>query len=172
VTDGLGRAAHTPTSPTSWDDVGLVELEGEVIRKFVPSFEWTTFDGPSRRHRPRKPLAKCRVALIGTAGAHLPRQAPIGPNGDIRIIPMDEPALVLSHPGYDTDRAAADPEVVFPRAVLSSLSDIGAVDSTASTALSTMGFCPDGQRLLNHTVPQVVDWLRHEQADLALLVPA
>lgn len=96
----------------------------------------------------------------------------MSPRGELRFLPSDTNELELSHPGYDTERATQDPDVVFPLATMRRLAADRVIGSLAPSAVSTMGFIPRGERIVNDLVPEVVDYLRNEQVDLALLVPA
>ncbi len=56
---------------------GFAGVEYDHVREHVYSpFDWTTFAEPSDRQLPAKPLDRARVALVATAGAHLPEQPP------------------------------------------------------------------------------------------------
>lgn len=168
------RAGDEPGEPSFEDDsVGFDLIERAHIREeLVPDFEWLGFAHPSPLNRLRVPLAKARVGLVSTAGAHLPDQRRMGAGGGLRMIPVDAPEIVLSHEGYDIERAAKDPEVVFPVRTLRALADAGLIGSLAPTAVSTMGYIPRGRRVLERLVPATIDRLRSEEVDLALLVPA
>lgn len=96
----------------------------------------------------------------------------MSPRGEVRFVPVDAPEIQLTHPGYDTARASGDPEVVFPRNTLRSLASEGLIGEEARSTISTMGFIPRGQRILEELVPEVVQRLRDEDVHLALLVPA
>src|SRR5713226_1601829 len=131
---------HQPTGPVGGispfedDSVGYDEVERAYIRReFEPDFEWVRFARPSRRNPLRVPLDQARVGLVSTAGAHLPDQRPAGAGGGIRLIPVGAPAVMLTHEGYDTRRASADPEVVFPVRALQRLAAKGFVGSVAPT---------------------------------------
>lgn len=155
------------------DSIGFAERERTHVRKrFVPDFEWVTFETPSRRNLLSLPLKEARIALIGTAGAHGHAQDPMSPRGELRILPTDSRELVLTHPGYDTQRAGEDPEVVFPLQALKLLEEEGSIGSASPTAISTMGFIPVGRRVIEKLVPEVVTELTKQDVDLALFVPA
>lgn len=155
------------------DSIGFAERERAYIReRFVPDFEWVTFETPSDRNLLPLPLNEGRIALIGTAGAHRAGEPPMSPTGELRFLPLDTEDLVLTHPGYDTQRASENPEVVFPLQTLQMLAAEGFIGSVAANAISTMGFIPDGRRVIEELVPAVVTELKKEGADLALLVPA
>ncbi len=155
------------------DSAGFDLTERAYIRReLVPDFEWVDFPRPSPRNRLPVPLREARVALVSTAGVHLPDQRPMGAGGQVRMVPVDAPEIVLSHEGYDIERAREDPEVVFPVRALRALAGAGFIGSLAPTAVSTMGYVPRGHRVLERIVPPTIDRLRSEEVHLALLVPA
>lgn len=153
------------------DSLGFAALEREHVRRFVPEFDWLRIPEPSPRVHPRSPLPTARIGLVSTAGAHLPGERPIRPDAEVRLLPA-EADVVLHHPGYDTERASGDLDVVYPAPLLRRLADDGVIGSLAPTVISMMGFIPDGRAVLERAVPVAVDRLRNEQVDLTLLVPA
>jgi hypothetical protein len=154
------------------DSVGFDEIERQVVRRHFPDFDWVGFDAPSPRRMLPVPLGRARVGLVATAGAHLPGEDAFGLDGEVRFLPADAEAIELSHPGYDTRRAAADPDVVVPVRSLRRLAQAGVIGSIASTMISTMGLVPRGEDVLERSVPVAHDRLREEEVDLVLLVPA
>jgi hypothetical protein len=154
------------------DSVGFDVIERAYVRKnLVPDFEWVDFDRPSPRNRLGVALADAGIGLVSTAGAHLPEQRRMGAGGDVRMIPV-EAGILLSHGGYQTDRASRDPEVVFPVRTLERLVRAGFIGSLAPSAISNMGYIPLGERVFERVVPPTIERLRSEEVDLALLVPA
>ncbi len=156
---------------------GFARVEYEYVRERVyPRFEWTTFEQPSPRHRLERPLTEARVALVATAGAHLSGQPPfeLGKSGDAsyREIPAGSGGLRFSHAGYDTRRADADPDVVFPLSLLRRMAAEGELGELAPRAFSFMGYIPDSQPLLETTGPDVAGKLLADAVDLVLLVPS
>lgn len=167
------EASIARTLPEFDDDSrGFAAIERDFVRKLVPEFEWLRFPKPSPRNQLPVSLRDARVALIGTAGAHLPEQPAMSPRGQVRFLPSDSTAIRFTHPGFDTERAARDPEVVFPLQSLQRLVETGFIGALAPTAMSTMGFIPRGERILENLVPEAVTRLRDEDVHLALLVPA
>jgi hypothetical protein len=155
------------------DSVGFAVIERAYLRKnLVPDFDWVDFDRPSPRHRLGVALADARIGLVSTAGAHLHEQRRMGAGGDVRMIPVEARRIVLSHAGYETDRASRDPEVVFPVRTLERLVRAGFIGSLAPSAISSMGYIPLGERVFERVVPPTIERLRSEEVDLALLVPA
>ncbi|MBI5344813.1 MAG: hypothetical protein HZB83_05680 [Deltaproteobacteria bacterium] len=155
-------------------------VERDFLRKYLPDFDWTGFDAPTEHVPLKKPVEECRVALVATSGAYIKgKQEPFAVKnllGDdsYRIISYETPAgdIALSHPGYDTKRAAHDLDCVFPLAMLNTLKDKGAVGETAPRHFSFMGYIARPERLLNETAPQVTGLLKEDRVDLVILVPS
>jgi D-proline reductase (dithiol) PrdB len=168
----------TETKGCSMSDYrDFAQREYDHVRAtFLPDFDWTSFDTPSPRTLPKRPLAEARVALISTAGAHLPDDPRHdgGSDGDptYREIPADSAKVALHHGGYDTKRARLDTDVVFPLSLLRELADEGLIGEVAPTAYSFMGYIPHTGPLLRETGPEVARALIGDAVDLALLVPA
>jgi hypothetical protein len=156
------------------DDSGdFAEIERRFVREVVgvADFEWVAFDEPSPRNPLAVPFSEATVTLVSTAGAHLPGDRPLGAGGDAALLAADA-EVQLSHVGYDTERAMGDLDVVYPVRTLQRLVDEKFIGALAPTVISTMGFVPDGRRLLERAVPAAIERIHDEQADLALLVPA
>ena len=156
---------------------GFAQIEYEYVRKRVyPPFDWTTFEKPSPRHRLQRPLARARVALAATAGAHLPGQPAfdLGPAGDssYRELPAGAGELRFAHAGYDTRRARADADVVFPLRLLRRLAADGEIGELAPRAFSFMGYIPEPGPLVHQAAPEVAAKLLADAVDLVLLVPS
>jgi D-proline reductase (dithiol) PrdB len=155
------------------DSTQFAEIERRYVRDVVgvPDFEWVEFDQPSPRTPLAVPLSEATVTLVSTAGAHLPGARPLGAGGHAALLAADAD-VELTHVGYDTERAMDDLDVVYPVRTLRRLADEGFIGALAPTAISTMGFVPDGRRLFERAVPAAVERIHDEQAHLALLVPA
>jgi hypothetical protein len=154
------------------DSRGFAEVERAHVRtKYLPDFEWTAFDTPSPRRAPLAPLAQARVGLVDTCGAHLPDQPPVGTSGRAALVPVDAD-VVLTHPGYDTERAMRDPEVVHPAHTMQRLAEQGVIGTVAPQTVSVMGGVLIARRLVDRGLPATVAAMLDMQVDLALLVPA
>ena len=156
---------------------GFAQVEYDYVRERVyGTFDWTTFEQPSPRNRLQRPLERSRVALVATAGAHLPEQPPfdLGPSGDssCRELPADAHDIRFSHVGYDTRRAHEDPDVVFPLSLLRRLAAEGEIGELAPHAFSFMGYIPEPEPLLRQSGPEVARKLLEDAGDLVLLVPS
>lgn len=159
----------------------FLDVEGRHIRaKILPDFTWTTCAEPTEPAPLRKPLGECTVALVVTAGAYLPASQPrfdtrntLG-DDSFRVIPGDiaPDAVALAHPGYDTRRARADLDTVFPFQLLNRLSAEGLIAGVAKRHVSFMGYIPRTTRLVSDHAPAVASMLRDDGIDLALLVPS
>lgn len=156
-------------------DFAQVEYEYVRGRVYEP-FAWTTFEEPSPRRPLERPLSRSRVALVATAGAHLPDQPAfeLGRSGDssYRELPSDARELRFTHVGYDTRRAREDADVVFPLSLLRRLASEGEIGEVAPRAFSFMGYIPETEPLLRQTGPEVAGKLLADAVDLVLLVPS
>jgi D-proline reductase (dithiol) PrdB len=131
--------------------------------------------------RLQKPLAQCSVALVTTAGVHLPSQDGFDmENGDgdasYRPIPMhaEQADLTITHKYYDHRDADADLNVVFPLAHLRDLVQRGVLGSLAKNHYGFMGHIegPQVAILTERSAPEVAAKLRADNVDFALLTPA
>jgi D-proline reductase (dithiol) PrdB len=123
-----------------------------------------------------RPARAGAIALVASAGAHLREHAPFALDRDgdasYREIPAGSEEVELTHLGYDTGRAARDPDVVFPLALLRELASEGLIGELAPRAFSFMGYIPDTAPLLSETGPAVARELVADADDLVLLVPS
>ncbi|MDX1660601.1 MAG: glycine/sarcosine/betaine reductase selenoprotein B family protein [Gemmatimonadota bacterium] len=124
-----------------------------------------------------KRFAESRVAVLTTGGFHLADQEPFDCDaGDpsYRAIPADAPldALEITHTHYDTRDAREDPNILLPVDRLRELVDEGALGSLSPTQYSMMGYVPQTVALVEETAPRIVEGMRSEEVDLALLTPA
>ncbi len=139
------------------------------------SIDWTPGAKLSR------PIAKSKIALISSAGLHLPSQAPFDlskKGGDVsfREVPADVDVqdLCISHrsSAYDRSGVEVDRNLVFPLERLREMmlrSEIGAV---AQRHFSLMGSITAPNKLIRITAPQIAEGLRNDGVEAALFVPA
>jgi len=134
----------------------------------------------STLHRLHKPLNKCRVALITTAGLHLKADKPfnssfLASDCSYRALPcwarlcdMD-----ISHNSGDFDRRGIqeDLNVVYPIDRLVELVQQGRLGSIASMHYSYMGSLPRTGDLRKYTAPEVAQLATQDAVDLAILTP-
>jgi len=123
-----------------------------------------------------KDLTKCRVALISTSGAYIRnQQEPFGRTKNdltFRKIPKDVDIrdLALAHNFAQPD-AEEDINCTFPMERLRELEREGFIGELAPTAYSCMGRIFIRSKLNDEMAPWLIEQLRQEQVDAALLVP-
>ncbi|MDB5809898.1 MAG: hypothetical protein JWN94_2020 [Betaproteobacteria bacterium] len=122
------------------------------------------------------PLARCRIAIVSTAGLHARGERPFGPSAtatDYRIIPGDTPAsdLVMSHQSVNYDRTGfqEDHNVAFPLDRLNELARDGVIGSVADYHYSFMGAAPI--RKLEPKARELAGLLKQDRVDAVLLCP-
>jgi hypothetical protein len=180
-----GEAASMPVGDTSRDQPGLEPVEGfaiierDMVRRGVPTFEWTRYAEPSPRRRLEVPITEATVALIATPGAYQREQPPFdaaAKDGDPshRIISADIASedILFCHPGIDLAPAKADPDCVFPVELLCRMAAEVRIGAVAPHAVALMGYMTLIDVLEQETAPRVVETLIRDEVDLALLVPA
>jgi D-proline reductase (dithiol) PrdB len=123
-----------------------------------------------------KPLARCRLAIVTTAGLHRRGDRLFGPGDQTyRVIPSDTPTseIVQSHTSLGFDRAAImrDLNISFPIDRVRELVERGELGGLAPSCYSFMGALRDAARLESETGPEVGRRLREEGVDAALVTP-
>lgn len=148
-------------------------------RLFVKTYRWRKID-PVPCTRLGKQLGECRVALVSSAGLVAPSDEPFdetvkGGDYSYRLIPADADvrSLVEYHKSdaFDHSGVAADANVAFPLDRLRELAQGGTIGEVAPRHVSLMGSITAPGRLLAKTAPEVVEILRGDGVDVALLVP-
>ena len=143
-------------------------------RLFLKTYRWRRID-PVPCAPLRKPLNESRVAIVTTAGLHLPSQPPFdndvrGGDTSYRVIPNDADVSTLleAHRSETFDHAAvqADPNLAFP---LDRLREMGL--PPAPRHLSFMGSITAPGRLIAESAPEAAQLLVDDAVDVALLVP-
>jgi D-proline reductase (dithiol) PrdB len=128
-----------------------------------------------------KPLARCRVALISSAGLALATDEPFDQQGererpwwgdpDFRRIPRDTRAVTCYHLHINTRYLEEDLNCVLPLHRILELESEGKVGAVAPTHYSFMGYILDPGEILERTTPAIIRGLREEEVDVVLLVP-
>jgi len=124
----------------------------------------------------KRPLSRCRVALVTTAGLHRRGDHPFGPRDPTyRIIASDTAALdiVQSQTSIGFDRAPImrDLNISFPIDRLRELSARGEIGELAPYSYSFLGALREFRRLEAETAPEAARRLRDEGVDVALITP-
>ncbi len=133
-----------------------------------------------------KRLDASRIALLSSAGLYLESSQPSydvereqsNPEwGDPswRTIPATTSAadIAVAHLHINDEDIRSDPEIALPAHSLEQLVDEGVVGSATGEHLSVMGYQDrtlEGWR--RDTAPQLIAWLREQQADGLILAPA
>lgn len=122
-----------------------------------------------------KPLAECRIALIGSGGVYRRGQIAFTTKDDtsIRVIGTDTPTSELrtAHFAYDQTDARVDANCVFPLDRLRELAADGVIGGVTDEAFAFMGGVYSTRRLESETVPLLVERCAAQEPDLVLLVP-
>jgi D-proline reductase (dithiol) PrdB len=148
-------------------------------RLFLRSYPWRRI-APVPWTPLAKPLDRCRLALVSSAGFVLPGQQRFdaerrGGDPSFREIPADVPAsaLVDAHRSQTFDHSAMcrDPNLAFPIDRVRELADRGRIGSVNRRHLSFMGSLTATGRLTRTTAPAAVGPLVEDEVDVALLVP-
>lgn len=145
-----------------------------ATRMFLKTYPWRRID-PVPCAPLRKPLAESRIALVTSAGFHLPDQTPFdcdkrGGDTSYRVIPHDADVATLleAHRSetFDHSGVRADPNLAFP---LDRLREMGL--PLAPRHLSFMGSITAPGRLVAESAPEAAQLLVDDGVDVALLVP-
>lgn len=149
------------------------------LRAVLLAYPWRHIE-PVPVARLRKPLSRCRVALVTTAGL-VPAGArafdPDARGGDtsFRVIPADADLAQIAeqHRSSSFDHAgiAKDRNLALPLDRLRELSAEGIIGELAPRHLSFMGSITAPGRLIRDTAPQAATLLAEDGVDVALLVP-
>lgn len=126
----------------------------------------------------RKPLEKCRVAVLSTGGIYIKdKQPPFNPERDdltFREIPkdVDIKTLAISHNNYDHRDADKDVNCVFPIEGLCYFEIQGYIGEFASIAYTMMGRIFRRTALEQELIPQILQKLVDAMVHVLLLIPA
>lgn len=125
-------------------------------------------------------LGKSRLLFVSSAGGYLGEtQLPFDAGNtlgdyEIRVFPSSTPldALAYAHEHYDHAAVDRDPQVLLPLRHLEGLVNEGAIGALCPSAVSFMGYQPDLARIVDETIPAILQVAQAEQAHAVLLVPA
>ena len=146
------------------------------------SCNWNIYERPRNQipiPGPGVDLASSRLMLITSAGGYAPgTHAPFdasSPLGDytMRVFSPDTPfdRLAFAHEHYDHIAVNADPQVLLPLGHLREMIAEGKIGGLTSV-VSFMGYQPDVSRVLDETIPAILQVAHEENAEAALLVPS
>jgi len=150
-----------------------------TVRLFLKAYSWRRID-PVPWTPLKKPLSRCRMALVSSAGFVLPGQPRFdesyrGGDSSFREIPADADvgSLVESHrsEAFDHTGLGEDPNLAFPLDRLRELTAAGRIGEVNRRHLSCMGSITAPGRLMRDTAPSAARLLVEDGVDAALLVP-
>lgn len=149
-------------------------------RLFVETYPFRTVDWlPGVRLE--KALNQSKLALISSAGIHLPGQPPFdlalrGGDYSFRELPnsLDVSQLKIAQRSSDFDQTGArkDANLVFPLDRFRELVERAEIAELNHRHFSFMGSITAPGRLISESAPQVAEMLRKDRVDAAFLVPA
>ena len=140
-----------------------------------PAYHWVHSDTPPPWAEMTKPLADCRVGLIGSGGIYQTGQVAFHYRDDLsfRIIDTRAPTADLraTHFAYDLTDARRDPNVVFPIDTLRRLAHAGTIGALAERAYAFMGGIYSSRKVRERLAPELADRVIRDAVDVVLLVP-
>lgn len=145
-----------------------------TTRMFLKTYPWRRID-PVPCAPLRKPLPEARIAIVTTAGLHLPDQPPFdhdkrGGDTSYCVIPNDAEvsSLLEAHRSetFDHSGVLSDPNLAFP---LDRLREMHL--NLAPRHLSFMGSITAPGRLMKESAPEAAQLLVDDGVEAALLVP-
>ncbi len=162
---------RSPAPPADY----LVETKELYNSLGYDSYRWAERPGPVALTPIDKPLSDAKVMLIGSGGVYQRGQVAFHTKDDtsIRLISADTPTeeLRTAHFAYDQTDAQSDINCVFPLERLRKLVDDGIIGSLTDTHSAFMGGIYSTRRLLEETLPRLLEQCERQQPDIVLLVP-
>ena len=125
-------------------------------------------------------LKSSRLLLISTAGGYMPGdQDPFDAADDlgdytIRVIPTTTPLdkIAFAHDHYIHESILEDSQTLLPIGHLNELVEEGEIGEVVPFFVSLMGYQPDVSRVVDETIPEILEVARSVGVEAALLVPA
>ncbi len=155
----------------------------DYIKETKDLYDSLGYDSYRWAHRPDappwvpidKPLAECRVTLVGSGGLYRKGQVAFHTKDDtsIRVIATDTPTSELrtAHFAYDQTDARHDANCVFPLDRLREMAADGVIGSLSEQSFAFMGGIYSIRRMETETGPRLVEHCLAEEPDIVLLVP-
>ena len=165
----------------AWVEFAKPLLPQGKAKEAFAEYPWFTTEGEPFG-RLTKPASETRFGLLTTGGYSIDgEQDPVFPaprfddtTPDLRLIPMDvdRGKLVIHHFGYDHRFAKEDHNVNLPLDRLREMEAAGEIGSIAETTHVLMGLVVDVAPMLEKTIPALIEKLRADAVEAALLVPS
>jgi len=158
--------------------VRIADMDLE-LKLFMRDYPWRRLGEIAPAHRV-KDLARCRVALVSSAGLVAPGQEPydskikggdwswrsISGDVDVRSLTEYHRSDSWDHKGIEADR-----NMGMPLDRLRELAAAGVIGEVAPGHISVMGSVTAPGRFIRKTVPEIVEALTADMVDIALMVP-
>ncbi|MGD8967896.1 MAG: glycine/sarcosine/betaine reductase selenoprotein B family protein [Anaerolineae bacterium] len=131
-----------------------------------------------------RPLSDCTVALITSGGIALKTDRPFDREGErqnpwwgdpsYRIIPQtaETEDIRVYHQHIDPSLAEQDLNCLLPIDRLAELVEMSEVGRAAPEHYSFMGYLLEPQELLEKSIPAMIEYLRADEVDVVVLIPA
>lgn len=165
------------------------EWQAEFEENWLAHYEktgetlWGIYNLPHNDRAPGTPgidLSQSRLVLISSAGGYLSdRQRPFDAESDLGDYSIrtfssgTQPRqIAFAHTHYDHAAVNEDQQVLVPLAHLHQMVNEGLIGEIAPSVISFMGYQPIATKVVDETVPSVLEVARAEQVDAALLVPS
>jgi D-proline reductase (dithiol) PrdB len=138
-------------------------------------YQWVKNESAPPWTELEKPLAECRVGLIGSGGIYQVGQVAFHYKDDLsfRIIDTTAPTSLLraTHFAYDLTDARSDPNVVFPVDSLRALVAEGFIGDVGPRAYAFMGGIYSSRKVRETLAPALAERVVRDEVDVVLLVP-
>lgn len=158
-------------------------LQWVEVYQQTGDLDWRSYPIPRNSSSPAGrgiDLRRSRLMLISSAGAYVrgcqaafDADDPMGDYGH-RIVPSTVPLedLGFAHGHYDHTAVDQDPQVLVPLRHLEDMVAEWRIGELTPSMVSLMGYLPDVTRLIDETLPAILEAVRLERAEGVLLVPA
>ncbi len=132
----------------------------------------------------RKPLFESRVALVSSGGVALKEDKPFDQDGEranpwwgdtsYRVIPRHTATgdVEIYHLHINPSYAREDLNCLLPLERLAELEAEGVIGESAPRHYSFMGYTPQPEKLLEESVPAMIQSMKEDAVDAVILVPA
>ena len=140
-----------------------------------PPYQWVRNETPAPWAPFTGSLEKASLSLIASGGIYVRGQRAFHFKDDASYRVIDTSVsredLRITHFAYDVTDAREDPNVVFPIEPLRDLVEEGFLGSITPEAFTFMGGIYSARKVREELAPALVERVRDQRADIALLVP-
>jgi D-proline reductase (dithiol) PrdB len=180
MTDSTGLAAWAPRFDTWRKETSGLLAEGKAKEAFS-QYPWYQTEG-APFVRLEKDASATRFGLVTTGGysiegehepfSGLPNFSDARPDYHVIGLDANRDKLRINHVGYDHRFAKEDYNANLPLDRLQEMVTDGELGSVANDSIVLMGLIPNVVPLIEETIPRIVDQLRSDSVEAALLVPS